>query len=736
MMKKYTHVVCLLLLVSHIGNAQYKADKSRNSDLFYQDKSDDAKDRDSRVKPFVETDQMFAVTEVPQAYANESAVVLAQKTEYNYKTNRRVLSVTETNRKRIKLMDKAAVNAFSELYFYSASSLDGNIRIVKPNGKVNVVAMSDAVKVTTAVPEFYRSYYSSSSLTYYKVAVSDLEPGDIIDYSTKSVETKYNSSGATQAFSPILYTLNNSYTILKHRLEFRVDKGYYVNLKSVNGAPELKKDLERSGRRYFTYVLEDGERARVKSSLWVYKLRELPHIKFQVFYSHIGKEHKTKHFLGKPTAPNKQVTAEDIVKKVNLCYQGADNSFPYSYYHNAISFMDKNHKKVSDPEEYAKLAYYYLRNIMLVEPLYKGMDDAEAIRDDVFTMLMIKILEHRKFDYELYVSVPREDGPLDGIILYDELTWFLKVKGKYIYSFDRLKNYGEPDPSLQGVKAYKITLSSNQGKQKYEIVDLPVTTAKENNIRKVMDIRLDEKKESLYVNASTQVEGLMKRGYAYKALSYTDYKKEDYKYFGGVQKAEEGPATKNKAKLAEYERKNQVTKEEDEKAKLDLMKEELKGDYTNVVEYKNFTLLKDGRSDVEPTLTYKEDYVLGDLVKKAGPNYIVEVGALLGSQVEILDADKERQYDINMAYPKTIVYQLKITIPDGYRVEGLNGLKMNVVNETGSFISTGKIENNTLIITTEKSYHNIYNKKEDWQKMLAFLDAAYDFTQKKIVLKK
>jgi hypothetical protein len=77
-----------------------------------------------------------------------------------------------------------------------------------------------------------------------------------------------------------------------------------------------------------------------------------------------------------------------------------------------------------------------------------------------------------------------------------------------------------------------------------------------------------------------------------------------------------------------------------------------------------------------------------------------------------------------------------VQIPEGYTVEGVNQLSTKVENETGSFTGAAKVENGKLIITSTKIYNKNYESVANWEKMLAFLDAAYDFTQQKILIKK
>ena len=89
-----------------------------------------------------------------------------------------------------------------------------------------------------------------------------------------------------------------------------------------------------------------------------------------------------------------------------------------------------------------------------------------------------------------------------------------------------------------------------------------------------------------------------------------------------------------------------------------------------------------------------------------------------------------------MAYPRSFENEIVFEIPAGYTVSGLEKLNVNVVNTTGQFVSTATINGNKLIIKTSKQYNNYFEPNSNWPKMIAFLDAAYQFTQEKILLKK
>ena len=108
----------------------------------------------------------------------------------------------------------------------------------------------------------------------------------------------------------------------------------------------------------------------------------------------------------------------------------------------------------------------------------------------------------------------------------------------------------------------------------------------------------------------------------------------------------------------------------------------------------------------------------------------------MGGQNQVKPEDRQRKYDIDVRYPHTLNWDINYTIPAGFTVKGLADLNQNVENETGAFITKATIEGNLLKLNSKKIYKQTKIKKEDFGKMLEFIDAAYNFSQRKILLKR
>ena len=69
-------------------------------------------------------------------------------------------------------------------------------------------------------------------------------------------------------------------------------------------------------------------------------------------------------------------------------------------------------------------------------------------------------------------------------------------------------------------------------------------------------------------------------------------------------------------------------------------------------------------------------------------------------------------------------------------MEGVDALNKKVENEAGYFISEASSNGKTVTINVKKSYNNIIEPVANWEKLLAFIDAANDWTNTKLLLKK
>ncbi|MEI9954950.1 MAG: hypothetical protein WDM90_01225 [Ferruginibacter sp.] len=141
----------------------------------------------------------------------------------------------------------------------------------------------------------------------------------------------------------------------------------------------------------------------------------------------------------------------------------------------------------------------------------------------------------------------------------------------------------------------------------------------------------NENLEKTNITSTTLLKGISKHDNEGAALIYTNVYDADFLAYFGDNDLDMYPDKKRD----EIDRLIFARKEEFKKRKPLYMKQQLQSQYSNVVSYDNFTLITDGRTFTKQELKYTEKFILGDLTRKAGKNYLVNVPLLMGGQYQV-----------------------------------------------------------------------------------------------------
>ena len=142
-------------------------------------------------------------------------------------------------------------------------------------------------------------------------------------------------------------------------------------------------------------------------------------------------------------------------------------------------------------------------------------------------------------------------------------------------------------------------------------------------------------------------------------------------------------------------------------------------------------------SPIDTPFITKGEITIKSIIEKAGDNYLFKVGDLIGRQSELY-SDKERQLDIEVEYAHHYIRQISFVIPEGYKVEGLENLKINIthLNNSVGFISDYKVEGNKVTISCTEYYKEVYFPKSAYNDFRLVINAAADFNKITLVFKK
>jgi len=246
------------------------------------------------------------------------------------------------------------------------------------------------------------------------------------------------------------------------------------------------------------------------------------------------------------------------------------------------------------------------------------------------------------------------------------------------------------------------------------------------------DVSMDpNNKDQVMVKAKHTFTGNSRIANSNKALYYELYQPEDWRNYGGWDDKESMSAAQQEnfsAQISKYKAEARILKPK-------FMEDQLKQDFSDVVKYDRFRLVQDGRHMRRQQLIFEEDFTLGEMVLFAGKSILLKLPGFLTNQLKLTGEERFRNYDANLGVQKSIEYQVKFIVPAGYKVFGLAELNQLVENETGIFKSEAKFENGTVIVNAVKTYKQNIVSKDDWPKMLEWIDAASNFCQQKILLR-
>ena len=721
----------------------------------------------------VKIEDEFNVTEVPEKWKNESAVIIGQRSEYLFtragygKNSAAVVKVNEYIHKRLKLQDKNALEKFST-FFYVTMGRDGKAtyKIIKASGKEENIDMTTAIEEENDVPDIYRPIFYKLNIRSMKIAIPNLEVGDIIDYTVRST-FDWDMKTAGVQFTPFIFSLANNYPTLYQQYRFTMANGMKVKYRNYNGAPVLKFDNKASvygdKESYLSYYFMDKNREKSNDERWNFEFRNTPTVKFRVVL--LADNDPESKGLGEATVDRAGLDPQTVYRAyagVAMYVTPTVNSL-VGYTTEYIS-KKKAEGSLKTNDEIIRESYYCLRKVFL-EMYYKGpvhselekymtgkklykkvlaqekkeqqrkeeREDEIRINGVTFATALRMALAAQQIPAELQVYVPRKLGSWRDAIFMEELDFALKVKVKnkyyYLEAFNNFDAFGAPYAYLESTEGYSIGYDEVD---RYFRTTIPASKHTDNiekqdytiRFNDAMDIVQTERASSYLGNDKSSKIGPANLDRSYLAFDFA-------KYY-----AEPKSKKKDNAPTADAVKYDDPDKEEHIRERQELFEKMLKDNF-DAEKYDDFELIKDGRFGDTATLEYKEKFALKKLVSKAGRNYLFEAGKLIGGQIKLEPAElAERKTDIWLPYARTIQNNIAIEVPAGYIADGFQELNMNVDNESGAFISTAKLEGDKLLISTSKLYKKNFDKKEAWPNYIAFLEAAYKFSQSKIVLKK
>lgn len=667
----------------------------------------------------------FQKRTVPDRYKNASAVILSYyrelSTDYYRKATAdlvlnlrltRQIDCTDMERMLIQINDKKALKDYSEFtfktksrkwtwgYHHKTQTVLG-IRVIKKNGNVQEVSLDDYVDV--------KEGKNDKDLSQ-KIAVPGLEVGDCIDvFSLDQIDTQ------EQQLDPFYFVLRQDEPVLYTKVHCVLDQSLATVYRTMNGAPDFTQTTDKDKNAVLDMVMDKPIDA--ESSIWYNSLEQSPFIEMYITPTKAKVAVVEKAMRQKGVRGNPDVTPilQDDWKLLKS-YVSKGGYSPAGLPSTYKSVFKSAKKEGMSAEEKADRIYSFE---------YVSGGASQRVFNTVANYL-------RKLGVEIEMGITTPFGalPVDKLINYNSTSWFFRLKGTDVYYFPGTypKVASEIPYIYQGRKAYM--------QDSEEQITIPVSQAEDNKSVNDMVVKLDGTKldisrkvtysgeQKMYgqslVSPDNTLFGSSQLEAYWRYLKYDD--KDPYSCYTKKESAE------LKGAFNEY-RKNAI----------DPFKAEISSYHDgDPVQVGGYGVDCVGIRRDSSNFVYHVDYVMDGMVKRAGNNYLLSVGKLIGSSLKLEGKDRERIDDVWRKMAFVDEWNIEIPLPQGYKVsaEALKKIETSVANECGEFTVKATAGNESVKVYVRKCFAHRVEPVSNWSKLLALVDACSAFADKQMVIAK
>lgn len=667
----------------------------------------------------------FQKRTVPDRYKNASAVILSYyrelSTDYYRKATAdlvlnlrltRQIDCTDMERMLIQINDKKALKDYSEFtfktksrkwtwgYHHKTQTVLG-IRVIKKNGNVQEVSLDDYVDV--------KEGKNDKDLSQ-KIAVPGLEVGDCIDvFSLDQIDTQ------EQQLDPFYFVLRQDEPVLYTKVHCVLDQSLATVYRTMNGAPDFTQTTDKDKNAVLDMVMDKPVDA--ESSIWYNSLEQSPFIEMYITPTKAKVAVVEKAMRQKGVRGNPDVTPilQDDWKLLKS-YVSKGGYSPAGLPSTYKSVFKSAKKEGMSAEEKADRIYSFE---------YVSSGSSQRAFNTVANYL-------RKLGVEIEMGITTPFGalPVDKLINYNSTSWFFRLKGTDVYYFPGTypKVASEIPYIYQGRKAYM--------QDSEEQITIPVSQAEDNKSVTDMVVKLDGTKldisrkvtysgeQKMYgqslVSPDNTLFGSSQLEAYWRYLKYDD--KDPYSCYTKKESAE------LKGAFNEF-RKNAI----------DPFKAEISSYHDgDPVQVSGYGVDCVGIRRDSSNFVYHADYVMDGMVKRAGNNYLLSVGKLIGSSLKLEGKDRERIDDVWRKMAFVDEWNIEIPLPQGYKVsaEALKKIETSVANECGEFTVKATAGNESVKVYVRKCFAHRVEPVSNWSKLLALVDACSAFADKQMVIAK
>lgn len=711
------------------------------------------KERADAVRQEVWNWDIPAFKKVPALPANDksSAVVIARHVDLKASSERKLKYIgigfkvkkdifySNTVREMVKLNDKAALDEYSQFSFKKFRNLNSfyhsglattvvGVRIIKPDGTMKEVNVDEEI-----VNEEEGSQQKS------KLAIPDLQVGDVIDYFVRVEEQKdINSPVDAQIF-----VLGDDKPILQYSVHCEISDKYFVRYRSSNGAPDMKMKKDDDGAVFDLLVRNIPS---LPVGLWMSPYRQIPMIRMDILF---GTRLEEGQVAGEVRRNPSAAEMKDAAAS-NVFGEGMAYSSTKYLLQEAVRDLSKQYKKEYGKEVPKDSLVYYVYYAFRYLAFYR-VDAGDKIvvgrernygspNSTKYLQLLYDVMKGLNVPTDFVVVTSRYGPAPEELLNSSDYEYMLRTRGTdplFMSAEGLFSNFGDIASEYEGQVGTLVDLNKYNKRKRtmesYAPVGIPTTTADDNTSIEQMKIALSDDMQLLKIDRNTTMKGNLRQDEQKRLLLFEDYYEQERLALGVRKSITEQFSVGRSTLPEEYKAAFAAAR----KTQKDQFTEEIKAQFDiTPKEVTSYGIDKMGLRHNDPDFVYHTSFTLDGLLKRAGNNYILEAGKLIGGQLEIKPEQRDRKVDIYMPYARSFENIIEVTIPKGYTLEGVDKLNRSVDNDCGSFIVKATVEADKLKLHIRKVYKNSFEQVSKWGNLLQVIDAAADFTTQKVLFKK
>lgn len=693
---------------------------------------------------------------LPEKFKGHSKVILADYSSLTAgdaaQVKHPLAKFTNVHRQLIKLNDAAAVKEYSQIGYrqlrkikyyenYKAARFIG-VRIIKEDGKIEEVPADEIV--------FTKSEAEERNA---RLAVPNLQPGDVLDFFTvDELSVEYELIRTL----PYYFELYNDAPVLHQSVHCAIGKKFATEYRCYNGAPDFKVSKYDDDAGTMLDLSIDSILYVAEGTRWIAPLRQFPIIELNIVRGdavpYTPFTRRKPGDLVKDQDPERIIRDEMIDLNFIKPYLYRDpiwntrikNGVVDAYY----SALLKGGKRIQEDSAVAELYYMFRFDYMFgrlfspnaekIANLAKSQIDASA-----YAYLFSEYCKRHGMAAELLISTTSSNVRMKELMDKKAMKAICNVPGTHDKILGASSLYspafyipaafeGTPDAVAINTKGESSKMASDYTVRR---ISIPRSDPEANQHRESLSLMPDLANNSLRVARTTSLIGHCKNEIQTTLLLIEDFYDYERSYFND----EYTLAERLKMRKSTGEAADELTAAfaaARAKQKEDFLDEAKSWLQQEVTDQANINIVNPGVRHTAPAFEYGSTFRVNGLLKKAGSNYLLEVGKLTGNPKKVEAAQRIRTTDVYLPYAVSEKIEMNIRVPEGYAAEGLDVLNKSIKSNVGTFAASASLDGSIVTITVESAFSSSYYAYSDWPNVLAILDAMSDWTNSKILLRK